>query len=198
MHGAGLRSELDVVVLRASGANGYNEPIFAMNGVDSVETLVVTSAADANRPDVVETVWRAEVIFFAGGDPCDYVRYFKGTRLKAAVDAVEARGGGIGGTSAGLAIQGDYVYDACAGSADSRSALGNPYASVVRFTYDFFAWKPLGRVITAGHFVARDRMGRLMAFVARQIRDSVASDVLGIGLEEATSLVVDTATATRG
>src|ERR1044072_1106086 len=48
-------TKLDVAVLRASGADGYNDYIYKMNGVDSVETLVVTSAEDAKDVSVAET-----------------------------------------------------------------------------------------------------------------------------------------------
>ena len=97
-------ASVDVVILRSSGADGYNDYIFAMNGVDSVETLVIKAARDANTGAVEATVRGAEVIFFAGGDQCDYVKHFKGTLVETAVEAVYARGGGVGGTSAGLAI----------------------------------------------------------------------------------------------
>lgn len=119
-------TRLDVVVLRSSGADGYNQPILAMNGVDSVETLVLSRPEDADRPEA--TVARAEMVFFAGGDQRDYVRSFRGTRVEAAVEPVHARGGGVGGTSAGLAIQSEFVYDACQGSATSAEALADPFS----------------------------------------------------------------------
>src|SRR2546429_8799791 len=97
-------TKVDVVVLRSTGTDGYNDFIFAMNGVDSVETLVITKPADANAADVETTVKNAEVVFFAGGDQCDYVTNFKGTRVETAVESVYARGGGVRGTSARLAI----------------------------------------------------------------------------------------------
>jgi cyanophycinase len=184
-------TKIDVVILRSTGSNGYNDYIFAMNGVDSVETLVITSARDSNTAAVETTVRNAEVVFFAGGDQCDYVRNFKGTRVEAAVEAVYARGGGVGGTSAGLAIQGEFTYDACSGSVTSSQALANPYHRYVSFTYDFFNWANMGDVITDSHFVARDRMGRTMAWLARQIRDGRASSALGFAVNEATSVVVD-------
>ncbi|NEO43754.1 MAG: hypothetical protein F6K55_06285 [Moorea sp. SIO4A3] len=62
---------VDVVVIRSFGGDGYNQPIYDMNGVNSVETLVLDSRDDANRPDVVATVENAEVLFFTGGDQCD-------------------------------------------------------------------------------------------------------------------------------
>lgn len=184
-------TRIDVVILRSSGSNGYNDYIYAMNGVDSVETLVITRASDSNTAAVQDTVKKAEVVFFAGGDQCDYVKYFKGTLVETAVEDVYARGGGVGGTSAGLAIQGEFSYDACTGSVLSSEALSNPYHRYISFTYNFFNWANLGQTITDSHFVTRDRMGRTMAFVARQIKDGKAPSALGVAVNEATSLVVD-------
>ncbi len=184
-------TSLDVVILRSSGSNGYNDYIFAMNGVDSVETLVITAARDANTTAVETTVRNAEVIFFAGGDQCDYVTYFKGTLVEPAVESVYTRGGGVGGTSAGFAILSDFVYDGCTGSATSADALSNPYHRRITFTYDFFDFANMQNTIADTHFVARDRMGRTMAFVARQIQDGKAASAMSIAVEEATSVVVD-------
>ncbi|HKV09842.1 MAG TPA: Type 1 glutamine amidotransferase-like domain-containing protein [Thermoanaerobaculia bacterium] len=184
-------TKVDVVILRSSGSNGYNDYIYAMNGVDSVETLVITRAADSNTVAVETTVKNAEVVFFAGGDQCDYVKYFKGTKVETAVESVYARGGGVGGTSAGTAIQGDFTYDGCGGSATSADALANPYHRTVTFTYDFFHWANLQNTITESHLVPRDRMGRTMAFIARQIKDGKAASALAIAVNEVTSVVVD-------
>lgn len=187
----GCSTKIDVVILRSSGSNGYNDYIFAMNGVDSVESLVITSAKDSNTAAVETTVRNAEVVFYAGGDQCDYVKFFKGTKVETATEFVYAKGGGVGGTSAGLAIQGDFTYDGCRGSAVSSDALANPYHHTVTFTYDFFHWANLGGTSTDSHFVTRDRMGRTMAFVARQIQDGKAPSVLSIAVEEGTSVGVD-------
>jgi cyanophycinase-like exopeptidase len=184
-------TKVDVVILRSTGSNGYNDYIYAMNGVDSVETLVITRASDSNTAAVQDTVKKAEVVFFAGGDQCDYVKYFKGTLVETAVEDVYARGGGVGGTSAGLAIQGEFSYDACTGSVLSSEALANPYHRYISFTYNFFNWANMGRTITDSHFVTRDRMGRTLAFVARQIKDGKAPSALAVAVNEATSVVVD-------
>ncbi|HEV2761648.1 MAG TPA: Type 1 glutamine amidotransferase-like domain-containing protein [Pyrinomonadaceae bacterium] len=184
-------TKVDVVILRSTGSNGYNDYIYAMNGVDSVETLVITSARDSNTAAVEATVRNAEVVFFAGGDQCDYVSNFKGTLVETAVESVYARGGGVGGTSAGAAVMGEFSYDACRGSVTSSQALLNPFHRYVTFTYDFFNWADTGDVIFDSHFVTRDRMGRTMAFVARQVRDGRATSALGVGVNEVTSVVVD-------
>lgn len=184
-------TKVDVVVLRATGSNGYNDYIFAMNGVDSVETLVITKRSDADTAAVETTVRNAEVVFFAGGDQCDYVTLFKGTRVDTAVESVYARGGGVGGTSAGINILTDFAYDACGGSATSAAALANPYDRSITFTYDFFDFANFALTLSDTHFVPRDRMGRLMAFLARQIKDGRAASALGVAVNEVTSVVVD-------
>jgi cyanophycinase len=185
-------AKLDVVVLRCSGGDEWNEFIYALNGVDSVESLVITNRSDANSAAVEQTIRDAEIVFFAGGDQCNYVRYFKGTGVEKGVEHVYEKGGGIGGTSAGLAIQGSAVYDACVKeSAYSPQALANPYYSDVSFTHDFFNWKHMEATITDTHLSRRDRMGRFLVFIARQISDAKYEQVLGIGVDEGTSVAVD-------
>ncbi len=181
---------VDVVVIRSSGGAGYNEPLYSLEGVDSVETLVIQSREDANRADVADTVRKAEVLFFAGGDQCQYTRNFKNTEVEAAVKSVYNRGGGIGGTSAGAMLQGDFVYNACSDTVETREALEDPYEDIL-FTYDLFKWANLNDTLVDTHFYQRDRMGRLMTFIARQLRDGIADSVLAIGVDEETSVVVD-------
>lgn len=184
-------TKVDVVVLRASGADGYNEPIMAMNGVDSVESIVIKSRIDAQDPSVADTISKAEVIFFAGGDQCNYTTNFMRTPVEYAVERVYARGGGIGGTSAGLAILGEFVFDACNDTAYSADLLADPYHPKASFSYDFFDLKYMNGVITDTHFQQRDRMGRSLAFLARQIKDGKAKRALGLAVNEKTSVVVD-------
>lgn len=188
-------TKVDVVVIRASGGEGYNAAISAMDGVDSVETLVIPTREDANRADVADTIKKAEVIFFAGGDQCQYARNFKKTGVETAVKSVYANRGGIGGTSAGAMIQSDYVYNACSDTVESRDALMNPYEDIL-FTYDLFKWANMQGTIADTHFAKDERdpmgrMGRTMTFIARQIRDGIAESVLAIAVDEGTSVVVD-------
>ncbi|MGQ4648799.1 Type 1 glutamine amidotransferase-like domain-containing protein [Lyngbya aestuarii] len=184
-------TEVDVVVIRSSGGDGYNEPIYQMRGVNSVETLILTTREDAQRPDVVATIKNAEVIFFAGGDQCTYIKNFQGTGLETAVESLVAKGGGVGGTSAGAMIQGNFIYNACDGSVKSREALNDPYNSDISFTSNFFNWQYLEPVIIDTHFDTSHRMGRLMTFIARKLKEDQAASVLGIGIDEGTSVVVD-------
>jgi cyanophycinase len=185
--------KVNVVVLRTYGSDDYNRVIYDMQGVNYVETLVISNRQDANRPEILEKVKNAGVIFFAGGDQCEYIRSWKNTKLESVIKSVYAKGGGIGGTSAGAMIQSDYVYDACASSEagiETREALEDPYQDIT-FTYNFFPWSHLRGTIIDTHFDRRKRMGRIMAFIARQIQDGVSNSVLGIAISEETSVVVD-------
>jgi cyanophycinase len=185
-------AKIDVVVLRASGGNGYNDYLYAMHGVDSVETLVITDLASASDARVVDAVRHAEYVFFAGGDQCNYVRLFKPGPIAAALRDLYARGGAIGGTSAGMAIMGAAIYDACNdASATSANALRDPYNDEISFTYRLFDFPYLGDVITDTHFAQRDRMGRLLAFLARQVREQRKPSALGIASNEKTAVLVD-------
>ena len=185
-------TKIDIVVLRSSGADGYNEYLHAMRGVDSVTTFVITDRASPAREDVLTAVRNAEYVFFAGGDQCNYTRFFNESPLEKAVRDVYARGGAIGGTSAGMAIQGRAIYDACTdASAQSILALADPYNDEISFTTDFFDWQYMHDVITDTHFAQRDRMGRLLAFIARQLRELPVDSFLGIAANERTAVLVD-------
>lgn len=184
-------AKIDVVVLRASGDDEFNPEFMALDGVDSVVSMVITDRQSAQRDDVVDAVRRAEFVWFAGGDQCNYIRWIKGTRTEAAVKSVYRRGGAIGGNSAGLAIQGDIAYDACPDqSAESKTVLLDPYHVDVHLSRDFFHWRYLDRTITDTHFAERDRFGRTLVFLARTLRDYSLRDVTALGIDEDTTLSV--------
>jgi len=185
-------SRVNVVVLRTYGSDDYDHLIYQMSGVNSVQTLIVSNRQDANRDDIVQKILNADVVFFAGGDQCQYIRSWKNTKLEAAVASVYSRGGAVGGTSAGAMIMSDFVYDACAceDPIETKDALDDPYENIT-FTYNFFQWQHLRGTIIDTHFDSRKRMGRIMAFIARQIQDGVCETALGIAISEETSVVVD-------
>ena len=69
-------------------------------------------------------------------------------------------------------------------------SLEDPYQDI-SLRQNFFHWNNLQSTVIDTHFYERDRMGRLMTFVARLLRDGRSSDALGIGIDEGTSLIVD-------
>jgi cyanophycinase len=148
-------------------------------------------------------VSRAEFVFFAGGDQAHYAAWAQ-SPLLAAVQQVYARGGVVGGTSAGLAILGEFTFDAIAAgptSVTSSLALANPQSPLISFSHQLFTFEPLRGVVTDSHFRARDRLGRLVVFAARQHADNLVTrtprEVLGLGIDEGTALVVDASGSAR-
>lgn len=183
--------QVDVVVIRASGADGYNAYFQALTGVNSAISMIITDRESASRPDVVRIVRDAELVFFAGGDQCNYIRWIKGTPVEGAIEDVFRRGGAIGGTSAGLAIQGEITYDACAGeSAKSAVVMADPFHADVSLSRDFFDWPVMQDIITDTHFQQRDRLGRLLVFLSRTLAEGKEKRVIGLGVSERTVLLV--------
>jgi len=181
----------DVVILRVSGSDGYNPYLyFDIGGIDSVETLMVTTRALADSDYVAWRIRHAEGIFIAGGDQSDYVNLWKGSGVEEALMHAWGRGAVLGGTSAGLAILGEFVFAAFNGSVTSSEALADPYHTAVQLDRDFLAVPLLADVITDSHFSERGRMGRLIAFLARIVADGWSGAPLGLGIDERTALVV--------
>lgn len=182
-----------VVVLRASGADELQKEIYNdIGGVTAVQTLVFESRKAADDPAVLRVVRGADAIFIAGGDQSRYIRFWKGTALNTALNEHIRAGKPIGGTSAGLAILGRYAYGALdGGSVDSHAAMNDPMGGEVTMDKDFLTMPYLSNVVTDTHFAKRDRLGRLIVFVARAAQEKGQSDIVGIGVDEDTALCVE-------
>lgn len=184
----------DVVVLRASGDDGYNDYFYTSLGVtiNSVRTFVINDALAAVDPYVLEKVANAEAIWFAGGDQYDYVQYFKDNAMEDALNTlINTKKGVIGGTSAGMAILGSAYFTAQYGSLTSPVALSNPYHPRVALGYNDFLEIPfMENVITDSHFADRDREGRISVFMARYSKDNNKRS-FGIACNEYTAICVD-------
>lgn len=178
----------DVVVIRTSGADGYNDYLYGFGNADSVETMLVT-AEFADDPYVGWTLRHAEAIFMAGGDQSTYLQGWMGTDVQLALHDAWDRGAVLGGTSAGLAVLGQFVYAAYNDSVYSYEALEDPYNFYMTLEQGFLALPMLEGVITDSHFWERDRMGRLIGFLGRIHADGWATAAIGIGVDEATAVV---------
>ena len=184
----------DVLVLRASGSDGYNDYFFSELGVtvNSVETILIHNAAAASDPYVLQQITNAEAIWFAGGDQYNYVSYFKNTFVaQLLTNHVVVKGGVIGGTSAGMAILGDHYFSAENGTVSSAQALGNPYHNRMTIgSQDFIDLPFLENTITDTHFDSPDRRGRSTAFLARIATDFQVRS-FGIASEEFTAVCIE-------
>jgi len=184
----------DIVVLRASGSDGYNDYMYSELGVtiNSVTTFVINNVNGAIDSYVLDKVAKAEGIWFAGGDQFNYVSYFKDNAMEDALNTfINTKQGVIGGTSAGMAILGNYYFDAANGSVTSDQALVNPYTARVSLGYDDFLKVPfLESTVTDTHYDARSRRGRHSVFLARFANDNGMRS-FGIASNERTAVCVD-------
>lgn len=185
----------DIVVIRASGADGYNDYFYTDLGipVNSVETIVTTSLAAALDPYVEDKIRKAEGLWIAGGDQFNYVSFWKNNVIEDAINyLINGKKAVVGGTSAGMAIQGQAYFDAANGSVTSASALSNPYNSQVSIGYNDFLNTPiLQNVITDTHYNSPDRKGRHVTFMARMMQD-FGLNAKGIACNEYVSVCIDT------
>lgn len=185
----------DFVVLRASGTDEYNEYILPLCNCDSVQTIVFKNRDAANDPFVIETIRNAEALFIAGGDQSNYVRFWKDTPVEDAIHHVLAKPAPIGGTSAGMAIMGEYSYSAMTpNSLLADVALANPYHQDLTLETDFLRIKGMQGIITDQHLVERDRIGRTVALLARLLQDGITERARAIAADRETSVHLDPAT----
>jgi len=181
----------DIVVLRASGADGYNSYFKDLVPVDSVETLVVSTPEAARDPFVADRIRKAEALFIAGGDQWNYVRVWNHTPVSEAIQYLIDKGVPVGGTSAGLAVLAEDVYTAEKDTVTSAQALANPFHERVTVGTDFLHIPALKGAITDSHFHARDRMGRTLVFLARMLDGGKLAEARAIAVDERTAALTE-------
>jgi cyanophycinase len=183
----------DVVVIRSTGTDGYNQYMYDLSTVNSVETIIIDTRTKASDASVAAKIRNAEALFIAGGDQWDYVNYWKNTAVEDAINfLLTSKKAPVGGTSAGLAVLGGTYFSAMSGTVTSDKALADPYNRYMTLgNNDFIAAPFLSNTITDSHYTQRDRQGRHIAFMARMMKDYGYANVKGIGVDEQTAVCVD-------
>lgn len=184
----------DILVLRTSGSDGYNDYLYSDLGisVNSVETIVFDSPEASFDPYVHQKIDQAEAIWFAGGDQWNYLSYWRDTPVDSLINlAILERNIPVGGTSAGMAIMGGFIFSAQNGTVTSETALNNPYHSNVTVdSAGFLDNAFLEDVITDTHYDDPDRKGRHVTFLARILTDYGVVGK-GIACDEYTGICID-------
>jgi cyanophycinase len=185
----------DFLVIRATNDSAYNSYIYNMGGFNSVATLDIPSLSAANDTAVKAIIEKADAVFIGGGNQADYVNYWKNTPVQQAIKDDVLRGVPLGGTSAGTDVIGQFIYSAEGRSITSSEALKNPFDSAVTLDENFVdpSLVPgLNNTLVDTHFVTRDRMGRMAAFLARIDTNGWSSNSMprGIGINEQTALEI--------
>ncbi len=181
----------DLLVLRASGDGAYNPYFFKLGALNSAQTLIVPSSAAAQDRFVTSKLAHAEAIFLAGGDQWNYVHLWNQSPLGDSLREAVRRGVPLAGTSAGLAVLGEYMFSAEKDTVTSQDALRDPYDERVKIAHNFLEITALKNTITDSHFKARDRMGRTLVFLARLIADFHLPEARAIAIDERTAALME-------
>lgn len=186
----------DFLVLRATGDESYNPYVNGLCKMNSVATLIIPDRQSAEDPVVAKIIRDAEVIFIAGGDQSNYIRAWQGTSVEETINADIAAGKPIGGTSAGLAVMGEFVYGCLKDKPDdkdlaSTDVLPNPYFERVTLVREFLKIPHMGNLLTDSHFAKRDRMGRTLGFLARIMKDGWSTSPREVAIDQKSAVLVE-------
>ena len=184
----------DILVLRASGSDGYNNYLFSELGVpvNSVETIVFKDSSASQEAYIQQKINQAEAIWLAGGNQWKYVSFWRDTPIAALINqGIQERNLTIGGTSAGMAVLCGFYFSSEFGTISTEEALQNPLdPKVFVDSTAFIQLNYLQNVITDTHYAERNRQGRQVAFMA-YARQFYQSDIRGIACDERTAVCID-------
>jgi cyanophycinase len=167
-----------VVIPTAGGAKDYPQDwpglaVLKDAGARNITVLHTLSRKEANSTAFVAPLLKARAVFFPGGRQWRLVDSYAGTRVEREVKAVLARGGVVGGTSAGASIQASYLV---------RGAReGNKILMAPGYEKGFGL---VDHVAVDQHNNTRGRVNDMATIIAKH------PDLLGIGLDESTAIVV--------
>jgi cyanophycinase len=175
---AGGRDAPLVVIPTAGGAESYPDDwsglkMFKDFGVTNITVLHTTDRTVADSEAFVKPITTAKAVWFPGGRQWRLVDAYLHTRTQREVERVLERGGVVGGSSAGASILGSYMV---------RGSKENNYIMMAPGYEEGFGLIQ-GAAIDQ-HMLTRNRQDDLEEVVAKH------PDVLGIGLDESTAIVV--------
>jgi len=154
-------------------ANLAESNVLLKAGAKNVTILHTTSRKVADSKDFVAPLLKARGVFFGGGRQWHLVDSYLNTRAQREFQAVLARGGVIGGSSAGATIIGSYLVRG------ARS--GNTIMMAPGYEQGFGF---LRGVAVDQHLLKRKRENDMVAVVAAHPK------LLGIGIDESTAVIV--------
>lgn len=174
---AGGKDSLVVVIPTANEGNIPADPGDAKYirkwGGTNVKVLHTRDRKQADDPAFSEVLTKAKGVWFGGGRQWKFVDAYEGTLTEKRFHEVLARGGVIGGSSAGASIQTEYM------------PRGHPVGNLEIAAEGYergFGFLP-GCAVDQ-HFFARKRMADMTKLM------KLHPQYLGIGIDESTAIVV--------
>ena len=150
-------------------------------GVKDVAVYHLTRE-EALRPDASKILDGAGGVFFTGGDQALLTAVLLGTPVLARIREIYEKGGVIGGTSAGAAVQSEFMITGNEKRTNNQEGSWEVIlADDVEHTEGFGFVK---NAVIDQHFVVRRRSNRLVAVVLQN------PTLVGVGIEESTAVLV--------
>jgi cyanophycinase len=133
----------------------------------SVTLLHTRDRKKADEAEFVQPLKEATAVWFSGGNQNRVTAAYLGTAVEKECKALLKRGGVLGGTSAGAALQSKVMIAGGAKEAETAEGFG------------FIDW-----AVVDQHFLKRNRMQRLLGVLDKNPK------LWGIGVDESTAAVV--------
>lgn len=174
-----------IIIIPNAGSNPvYNSELhkkeFEELGAKADYLLFTRETADADS-NLKKMDW-ANAVYFLGGDQSDLTRDMLGTKLLQKVYDIYYKGGVIGGSSAGAAVQSEIMITGNELlNKDSSSAFVSIQKGNIETAKGFGFIKS---AIIDQHFLKRKRHNRLITLMCEH------PNLLGIAIDEATAIVV--------
>ncbi|MGK0239790.1 MAG: cyanophycinase [Candidatus Pelagisphaera sp.] len=153
-------------------------------GLETVTELYTLSREEADTPDFYEQIDSADAVFLSGGNQSFLTDAFLGTETLEALRRLLARGGVIGGSSAGAQVQSSFMtrgdYNRRIIMGDKKHQVG--FGFITNSAFDV-------------HVEERDRQEDLLRlFRAKksqlEIKGLDTLEILGIGIDQGTAITV--------
>ena len=166
-----------VVIPTAGGGEHYDQYYrglggFKAAGATNLTVLHTTDPTVADTDAFVQPLLEARGVWFPGGRQWRLVDAYLGTKVHDELWALLGRGGVIGGSSAGATIQGSYL---ARGDTATNTIMMGDHEVGLGFLRD---------VAIDQHLLKRNRQFDLLEVVTAH------PDLLGIGLDENTAIIV--------
>ena len=181
---AGGKDAPIVVIPTAGGDTAYTQActctrLLREAGATDVTVVHTYDPKQADTEPFVAPIRRATAVWFPGGRQWRLADAYLGTRTERELHALLARGGVVGGSSAGASIQASYLVR---GAPEGNTIMMSPgHETGFGFLRD---------VAVDQHVLTRNRLDDLPEVLAKHPR------LLGIGIDEGTAIVVQRDTFT--
>ena len=144
-------------------------------GLEHVRVPIVETREQASDPRIAKLIEESSGVFLGGGSQIKLVTTLSGTPVGEAIWSHYARGGVVGGTSAGAAALTELTL--AGNEVDEEGKLVEQYIGPGLGLLGF-------KALIDTHFTQRRRLYRLFVAIADN------PDIMGLGLDEDTAMVV--------